>query len=126
MYGRWNNCVGGIYVFAKRNPITNKWAFFYVGETNSFGRRMNEHQNGDKWSEAVELGAAVVLAVVVPHESDRISLEKELINLYRPPLNTTDNPSKQQPPTLRLADLASQKTNAPQIGLLGLAAYVNI
>ncbi|MGZ8161399.1 MAG: GIY-YIG nuclease family protein [Methylobacter sp.] len=123
-YSSWYYEVGGLYIFAKRDPITTKWIFLYIGKTDSFGRRMNEQQR-DKWPDAVNLGAHVVLAVVIPLEQDRISLEKELIHLYRPRLNTINNPSKPQQPRLGLSNRVSRTnpTSAPQLGLLG--AYIN-
>lgn len=139
-YGTWNHAVGGLYIFAKRHRITANWVFLYIGKTDSFARRMNEHQR-DKWPDAVNLGAHVVLAVVIQSEYERLRLEKELIHQYCPTLNTVDNPSKSQQTGLGLASLMSNHnahqprlidltstTNpsiAPQSGLLSIASETN-
>ena len=120
----WNYEASGLYIFAKRIPITNDWLFLYIGQTDSFGRRMNEHQR-DKWLDAVDLGAHVVLATVVSYKWERIRLEKELIHQYCPILNTMDNPSKIEQPILGLGGRLVSRTNLTPLPQLGLGAYIN-
>ncbi|NOV28209.1 GIY-YIG nuclease family protein [Methylomonas sp. ZR1] len=89
----WYYDVSGVYIFAKYDRLSNSWQCIYIGETDSFGRRMPEHRQ-DKWPEALSWGAHAVLAAVIPREWDRMVLEKELINSYPTVLNKKDNPIK--------------------------------
>ena len=115
-FDSWNYEIGGLYIFAKRNSITNNWEFLYIGKTDSFGRRMNEHRNY-KWPEAAKLGANAVLATHVQYEFDRVSYEKELIHIYRPILNKCDNPFN--PQQLGLGGIfRTNITSSSQLGLL--------
>ena len=81
--------VAGCYAFAIQH--TNALAAtptrpFYIGQTDSFKRRMNEHQD-DKWAKAKALGANITLAFVEPNEALRLAMEQNLIRAYQPPLN---------------------------------------
>lgn len=64
-------------------PVTH---IFYVGQTDSFERRMSEHQD-DKWARAVRCGANMILACVVPSGLLRLAMEQDLIRRHHPPLN---------------------------------------
>lgn len=52
----WYHGVSGVYIFARYSNLSNAWNCIYIGETDSFGRRMYQHKHA-KWPEAVELGA---------------------------------------------------------------------
>jgi predicted GIY-YIG superfamily endonuclease len=123
----WYHDVSGVYIFAKFDRLSNTWQCIYIGETDSFGRRMPEHKQ-EKWPEALSWGAQAVLAAVVSNEWDRMALEKELINRYPTVLNKKDNPFDQplklglgglirnNPLPRSLADLARDNP-PPQQGL---------
>lgn len=84
----WNE-VAGCYAFAiQRGTILTgiNTSLFYIGQTDSFKRRMNEHQD-DKWTKAAQQGANIILACVVTNEAARLAMEKDLIQAYQPPLN---------------------------------------
>jgi len=107
----WNE-VAGCYVFAAQR-IGSGLRVLYVGETKSFQRRMDEHQD-DVWAFAVRQGANLILARPVSNEALRKAMEVDLIRTYRPPLNTQHVqsaalPPRPQPPHNPLLDLVRQE-----------------
>lgn len=84
----WNT-VAGCYAFAARtsNPSgVSVTRILYIGQTESFQRRMAEHQD-DKWAAVARHGANLVLAASVPNEDARLAMEQDLIRHYQPHLN---------------------------------------
>ena len=84
--GNWNE-VAGLYIFAGERldqQGTPQWRAFYVGQTQSFGKRLPTHEN---WPGAALLGATHVHALVEPEAKKRALIEKALIDSYHPPLN---------------------------------------
>jgi hypothetical protein len=79
----WND-VAGVYVFARFNPLTDRWDPLYIGKTASFQSRIPCHE---RWFQAVLLGATHILAVTVPDEPMRSGIERRLIESYQPTLN---------------------------------------
>lgn len=77
----WND-VGGVYIFVR--PNNGKWQALYVGQTDSFSRRLSNHE---KWAAAARMGATHVHAVSA-NEADRLAIEADLIGKFQPPLNT--------------------------------------
>jgi hypothetical protein len=104
-HGQWKYNEGGLYIFAKYNHLGHRWLFFYIGKTNSFGSRLNNHP---RWDEAVRLGADIVLAIVINHDNIRSELEKELIQRYQPCLNEV-----------------YKSIDPPNLGILGGALRLN-
>jgi hypothetical protein len=107
----WNE-VPGCYVFAARQ-LGSGLRIFYIGETDSFQRRMSEHQD-DVWAFAVQRGANLILARPVPNEALRKAMEVDLIRAYQPPLNTQHvqpvaPAQRPQPPHNPLLDLVRQE-----------------
>ena len=107
----WNG-TAGCYVFAAQQ-IGSRLRIFYIGETESFRRRMREHEY-DVWPLAVRQGANLILAHPVPNEALRKAMEVDLIRAYRPPLNTQHvQPAApapmSQPPRNPLLDLIRQE-----------------
>lgn len=80
---QWGD-VAGIYVFAGRN-VEGKWFPTYIGQTNSFKDRILSHE---RWEEAKRSGATHVHARVVLQQVDRDKIEKEMIETWKPKLNT--------------------------------------
>jgi excinuclease UvrABC nuclease subunit len=78
----WND-VGGLYIFASLS--NNYWYAKYVGKAESFKSRLASSH--EQWGPAQKLGATHVHAMVVPLESNRVKIEKELIEKLQPPLN---------------------------------------
>ena len=74
---------GGVYIFAGLNA-QGLWRAFYIGETKSFAERLPGHE---KWLDAVRMGTTHIHLKVVYTEIMRESVEKELIDYYKPPLN---------------------------------------
>lgn len=79
----WND-VAGIYIFSGVHGLS-QWKAYYVGIADSFKNRLPNHE---RWAEAVRIGASHVHALVVQQEATRQAIEKELIRVYQPPLNT--------------------------------------
>lgn len=109
----WNE-VAGCYVFAARQ-IGFALRILYIGETDSFQRRMPEHQD-EAWPLAVQRGANLILARPVPNEALRKAMEVDLIRAYRPPLNTRHvqaaaPASWPRPPRNRLLDLLQPESD---------------
>jgi len=83
------HAVAGCYVF-----VTHAFAahgasnvqVHYIGQTDSFQRRIREHQD-EKWASAAREGANLVLALTVPNEAVRLEMEQDLIRAYQPRLN---------------------------------------
>ena len=88
----WNE-VAGLYIFAglasgfQRNHL---WHAFYVGQCQSFGKRLPNHEN---WLGAALLGATHVHVLVELEENKRASIEKALIEALQPALNVQLNRS---------------------------------
>ena len=79
----WSTAAG-VYIFCGVNQ-QNQWTAFYIGQANSFQDRLPSHE---MWNKAQSLGATHVHVKVESQQSQRDSLEEELIEAYRPPLNT--------------------------------------
>ena len=79
----WND-VAGVYIFCGVNA-QNQWVALYVGQADSFRNRIPSHE---QWIPAVRLGATHVHAQVVPQATTRDAVERELIQVYQPRLNT--------------------------------------
>ncbi len=78
----WND-VAGIYIFCGLNP-QNQWVSLYIGQADSFRKRIPSHE---QWSQAVQLGATHIHALVVPQAASRDTIEEHLIETYQPVLN---------------------------------------
>ena len=109
----WNE-VPGVYVFASM-PSSLGWFAHYVGKTNNLKTRFRDHEH---WETAQRHGARHIHAMVVPDEAMRDSIERELIGILQPPINTQ---LKQSPPLGLLAGLSSGAFQPPShFGALGL------
>ena len=87
--GDWRE-VSGVYVFAGRSRShagSPQWHAYYVGQTRNFDSRLPTHE---KWPEAKRLGATHIHARIAESLPERKSLEKRLIEKYRPVLNVQD------------------------------------
>ncbi len=78
----WNQ-TAGLYIFTYLGT-DNLWHSLYVGQVDSFADRLPSHE---KWSQALQLGATHVHALVVPLEANRDKWEKMLIQHLQPPMN---------------------------------------
>jgi excinuclease UvrABC nuclease subunit len=78
----WND-VAGVYIFCGVNQA-NQWVPLYIGQADSFRNRIPRHE---QWLPATRLGATHVHALVVPLAANRDLIERQLIQLYQPPLN---------------------------------------
>ncbi len=78
----WND-VPSIYIFC--GVINGMWRALYIGQSASFADRPATHE---QWQPAQRLGATHVHARVVRAQTDRDTIERELIRQYQPPLNT--------------------------------------
>lgn len=81
--GQWST-VSGVYIFTGINA-QNQWVPLYIGQASSFSERLPNHE---RWSEAQQLGATHVHAMVVSRQDDRDRIEQHLIQAYQPQLNT--------------------------------------
>lgn len=79
----WND-LPGVYIFAELSNDKQWWYAKYVGQTNSFKDRLAHHE---KWHDAVRAGATHVHARVEFDTNQRIFIEQELIQLFKPFLN---------------------------------------
>lgn len=79
----WSH-VGAVYLFCGVNQQKNQWIPLYVGQAEDLADRLSTHK---RWPEAVRLGATHVHARAVPQQSQRDSLEKQLIQAFQPRLN---------------------------------------
>jgi excinuclease UvrABC nuclease subunit len=80
--GQWNP-VAGVYMFC-RQELNGSYTPLYIGQAQSFQDRLSRHE---QWNPAVQKGASVVLAAVVPLQANRDLFERQLIQQYQPPLN---------------------------------------
>lgn len=80
--GYWYD-VGGVYIFAGQNSM-GQWVALYVGETQSFARRLASHE---RWPEAQRLGATHIHARREDSTWQRQVLEQTLIRTFQPRLN---------------------------------------
>ena len=79
--------VPGLYVFAGlvSDPQgTRRWRPFYVGRTQNFADRLPTHEY---WLAAVRLGGTHVHALVEENAQWRAAIERQLIQMFQPPLN---------------------------------------
>lgn len=79
--------VGGLYVLAELERDGRgrlHWNPWYIGQTDDFSDRLPSHE---KWPVAVQLGATHIHAMMETRSRRRESIEKELIEYYRPALN---------------------------------------
>ena len=79
----WND-VPGVYIFAGK-ASDGRWNAFYIGICDSFTDR---HLNHERWNEAARLGATHVHARVEQLAATRQAIERDLIQVCQPPLNT--------------------------------------
>jgi hypothetical protein len=77
------NAVPGIYIFAG-HYTPDMWVAQYVGQTDSFARRLPNH---DRWAEAVRRGATHIHVMVLRSPRDRDRIEAEMIRHLQPSLN---------------------------------------
>lgn len=78
----------GVYML-----ITNKG--MYIGSTDKYKHRINQHKNNDFKGNAKHKGAKVLFSMLIVEENNRkrrMEIEKFWINLLRPALNKQDNP----------------------------------
>jgi excinuclease UvrABC nuclease subunit len=76
--------IGGVYIFAGITP-QNIWLPLYIGQASSLAKRLSGHE---RWASATMHGAKYIHALAVPNESERFLIEKKLIQLYQPKLNS--------------------------------------
>ena len=74
--------VPGVYIMA--GTANRWWQAHYIGQTESFAARLDEHE---RWSEAAERGATHIHACVVQDAAQRLAMEAALISAYDPPMN---------------------------------------
>ena len=79
---QWND-VPGIYVFAKPANLY-QWEALYIGQAASFKDRFTDHE---RWDEAARRGAVHIHALVVDRAASRDEIERNLIQMYQPPMN---------------------------------------
>lgn len=72
----------GVYVFARQTQAG--YFALYVGETSSFSDRFASHEH---WNQAVQLGMTHVHTREVANRTERLRLERQLVNALSPPLN---------------------------------------
>jgi hypothetical protein len=78
----WNQAPG-LYIFAYL-VSPGKWRALYVGKTDDFSDRLPYHP---RWSEATQLGATHVHALVIERGGIRDNAEELLIQQLQPPMN---------------------------------------
>ena len=81
--------VGGVYIFSKIETSLGgkeliRHIHLYIGETNSFKERLDNHE---KWDDAIEHGAQMILLLPENDADRRKKVEKDLIEEYNPILN---------------------------------------
>ena len=106
------NAVPGCYAFITHAFVAGGGSdirVHYIGQTDSFQRRMREHQD-DKWASAARDGANLVLALTEPNEATRVAIEQDLIQALQPKLNA----QHAQP------DRLAQRLQPPKNRLFGL------
>jgi excinuclease UvrABC nuclease subunit len=79
----WNS-VSGIYIFSGLDA-NNRWVALYIGQANSFAERLPGHE---RWSDAKQLGATHIHAMVVSTQEMRDKIEALLIQNFQPRLNS--------------------------------------
>lgn len=77
----WNK-VAGLYIFSYQTK--DGWFPLYVGQTDDFSVRLPNHE---RLIEATRRGATHIHTLVVPQQSKRDTLEKNLIQHLQPPMN---------------------------------------
>lgn len=73
--------VAGVYAI-----INNSKQVIYIGQTDNLRRRMNEHLN-DTTHCMHRYGPSLVGFQAIQDEATRLTVERELINQFRPPCN---------------------------------------
>ncbi|MEW5251283.1 GIY-YIG nuclease family protein [Microbulbifer sp. 2201CG32-9] len=76
--------IAGLYIFSHKTS-DGSWQAVYIGQTDDFSSRLPSHE---RWDEAHRNGATHIHAVSIPHQSQRDSLEDQLVRYLQPPLNT--------------------------------------
>ena len=109
------NAVGGCYAFAAHNSGgigASVTRILYIGQTDSFQRRMREHRD-DQWAAAGRIGGNMILALVALSEAARLAIEQDLIRAYQPRLNIlhVQQNALAQVPQNRLAGPLQQPRN---------------
>ncbi|MCY4094835.1 MAG: hypothetical protein OXG05_06870, partial [Gammaproteobacteria bacterium] len=66
---------------------SNTWIPVYIGETTSFVVRFSDHE---KWYEGIRAGATHIHAVVIRDDVHRVVVERQLIESFKPLLNSSD------------------------------------
>lgn len=74
----------GLYIFGSYTQ-TGSILAHYIGQASSLKDRLANHE---RWDEAENLGADLILARIEPTQSGRDSKERDLIENYKPKLNT--------------------------------------
>jgi hypothetical protein len=76
--------VGGNYAFVKRLP-NGKFTPLYFGVADSLQNRIPNHE---RWDDAFRLGVTHVMSHTTPAgDAARIAEERDLIQLWNPPMN---------------------------------------
>lgn len=80
----WND-VPGIYIYSRRDAEHRLWTPLYIGQTESFRHRLPHHERKPA---ALVHGATHLHAKVEYVEAERLRIESELIERFRPILNS--------------------------------------
>lgn len=75
--------IPGIYLICGINSA-NQWVPLYIGQASSLSDRIPSHE---RWDEAIRHGATHIHARVVHLQSDRDTIERLLIQTFKPKLN---------------------------------------
>ena len=67
-------------------PITQPYSILYLGITNNFQKRLNQHH---KIIQAIELGMTHIGILKISSGRKRKNIERKLLQTYNPPLNQT-------------------------------------
>jgi len=73
----------GIYIFARPSPL-NRWEIVYVGETDNFNRRIDEHKRNQLLA---QYEITHIFAHVNNDATARYLEEQDLIATFDPPAN---------------------------------------
>ena len=81
----------GVYMFVRR--VNRTWVPVYIGIADDLPTRLTGHE---RWAEAVALGATHFVAHGQASRDVRERVERDLIGLWNPPLNTHHRTDKRQ------------------------------
>ncbi|HLI10234.1 MAG TPA: hypothetical protein VKY65_01425 [Alphaproteobacteria bacterium] len=78
--------IGGVYVFARDDGT--KWTIIYIGETDSFHRRLNDEVENHHRIDCIRRNKAThILTLAVSDDQKRLDLETSLRHRYDPVCN---------------------------------------